>query len=309
MSVVKGISYWRLGLIGGQLGHSLSPRLQRAALQSAGLRGEYRLYAVPPLPEGEAQLRALVEGLRAPPTLRLHGLNVTIPHKQNVLPYLDELTPTARAVGAVNTLYADGSRLIGENTDAQGFWTDFERLWQAGGGGNQPGTALVLGGGGAARAVAYSLISHGWRVVLATRRIEQGERVVRDLKALRLPGSLAVIPLEAARLARWRAARAVINATPVGMSPQTDECPYPPELDLPPQAVVYDLVYNPAETVLLRRARQQGLPAANGLGMLVEQARLAFACWTGITPPAEALWAALRQPQTIPSSQPNGEQE
>jgi shikimate dehydrogenase len=302
MNAAEGVSYWRLGLIGGRLGHSLSPRLQRAALQSAGLQGEYRLYAVPPLPEGEAQLRALVEGLRAPPALRLHGLNVTIPHKQNVLVYLDELTPTARAVGAVNTLYADGSHLIGENTDAAGFWTDFERLWQASGG-SQPDTALLLGGGGAARAAAYALLQHGWRVVLATRRVEQGQQVIRDLKALRLPGRIAAIPLETGSLARWQAVRAVINATPVGMSPQTDECPYPAELELPPRAVVYDLVYNPAETVLLRRARQQGLPAANGLGMLVEQARLAFACWTGITPPAEALWAALRQPPTTPQGE------
>ncbi|GIV62723.1 MAG: shikimate dehydrogenase [Chloroflexota bacterium] len=303
MKAGETIAYWRLGLIGGQLGHSLSPRLQRAALQSAGLRGEYRLYAVPPLPEGEAQLRALVEGLRAPPALRLHGLNVTIPHKQNVLAYLDELTPIARAVGAVNTLYAEGSRLIGENTDAPGFWADFERLWQAAGDGAQPATALVLGGGGAARAVAYALLQHGWRAVLATRRLEQGKQVVRDLKALHLPGTIAAIPLEAARLARMRAVRAVINATPLGMSPHTDECPYPPELALPDEAVVYDLVYNPAETVLLRRARQQGLPAANGLGMLVEQARLAFACWTGITPPGEALWAALRQPNTTPQGE------
>ena len=308
MNAAEGVSYWRLGLIGGRLGHSLSPRLQRAALQSAGLQGEYRLYAVPSLPEGEAQLRALVEGLRAPPPLRLHGLNVTIPHKQNVLAFLDELTPTARAVGAVNTLYADGGRLIGENTDAHGFWLDFERLWQAGGG-DQPAAALLLGGGGAARAAAYTLLARGWRVILATRRAEQGDQVVRDLKALRLPGSIAAIRLDAASLAGWRSARAVINATPLGMSPHTDKCPYPPELDLPPEAVVYDLVYNPAETVLLRRARQQGLPAANGLGMLVEQARLAFACWTGITPPAEALWAALRQPQTSLSDQTHGEKE
>jgi shikimate dehydrogenase len=302
MNGVERTAYWRLGLIGGRLGHSLSPRLQRAALQSAGLQGEYRLYAVPPLPEGEAQLRALVEGLRAPPALRLHGLNVTIPHKQNVLAYLDELTPTARAVGAVNTLYADGSRLIGENTDVQGFWTDFERLWQASGG-RQAGAALVLGGGGAARAVAYALLSRGWRVILAARRAEQSKQVARDLKALRLPGRITAIPLEAASLARCRSANAVINATPVGMSPFTDECPYPDDLPLPGKAVVYDLVYNPAETVLLRRAVQQGLPAANGLGMLVEQARLAFACWTGITPPAEALWAALRQPHTTPQGE------
>jgi len=104
-------------------------------------------------------------------------------------------------------------------------------------------------------------------------------------------------------LERWQNVRAVINATPVGMSPHTEECPYPEEMPLPPQAVVYDLVYNPAETVLLRRARRQGLKAANGLGMLVEQARLAFARWTGYTPSAQNLWQALRQPPAQPSGE------
>jgi shikimate dehydrogenase len=266
------------------------------------LQGEYRLYAVPPLPEGEAQLRALIEGLRAPPALRLHGLNVTIPHKQTVLTYLDELTPTARAVGAVNTLYARGNRLIGENTDAEGFWRDFQRLL-ASAPPVKNTTALLLGGGGAARAVAYMLLLHGWRVVLAARRLEQGVQVVRDLKTLHLPGRIAAIRLDAETLAGWHNVCAVINATPAGMSPHTDECPYPEDIPLPPHSVVYDLVYNPAETVLLRRARQQGLPTANGLGMLVEQARLAFSCWTGITPSAEALWDALSQPTTTPQGE------
>lgn len=302
MNDVERTAYWRLGLIGGRLGHSLSPRLQRAALQSAGLQGEYRLYAVPALPEGEAQLRALMGGLRAPPALRLHGLNVTIPHKQNVLTYLDELTPTARAAGAVNTLYADDSRLIGENTDVQGFWMDFERLLQASGD-TQPAAALVLGGGGAARAVAYALLNHGWRVIVATRRTEQAEQIARHMKALRLPGYITAAPLNTAFLAHLQSVRAVINATPAGMSPFTNESPYPDELALPQNAVVYDLIYNPYETLLLQSARQQGLPAANGLGMLVEQARLAFACWTGITPPAEALWAALPQSNTAPQGE------
>lgn len=300
MSDIQSIAYWRLGLIGGQLGHSLSPRLQRAALREAGLQGEYRLYNVPPLPEGEAQLRALVEGLRAPPALRLHGLNITIPHKQNVLRFLDELTPTAQAVGAVNTLYARGNRLMGDNTDAEGFWADFQRLSGAVAEQRTPAAALLLGGGGAARAVAYMLMLHGWRVVLATRRVEQGAQVARDLKALRLPGRIVTLPLDASVLERWQNVRAVINATPVGMSPHTEDCPYPDEIPLPPQAVVYDLVYNPAETVLLRRARRQGLKAANGLGMLVEQARLAFARWTGYTPSAQTLWEALRQPPAQP---------
>ena len=118
-------SFLRLGLTGWPLGHSLSPKLHSAALQALGLEGEYRLYLVPPLPEGQEQLKTLVKQVRAG---EITGLNVTIPHKQAVLPLVDELTPAARAIGAVNTLYLWDGRLVGDNTDAPGFLADLRRL-------------------------------------------------------------------------------------------------------------------------------------------------------------------------------------
>jgi shikimate dehydrogenase len=127
---------YHLGLIGYPLGHSRSPQLHHAALQALGLDGEYSLFPIPPLPEGAAQIAALIERLRAG---ELHGLNVTIPHKPSVMPHVDVLSDVARAVGAVNTLYMDGQKLVGENTDVPGFLRDLEKLTGAG----QPAAATA----------------------------------------------------------------------------------------------------------------------------------------------------------------------
>ncbi|MEN4010774.1 MAG: shikimate dehydrogenase [Chloroflexota bacterium] len=289
--------FLRLGLTGYPIAHSLSPLLHLAALRAASLPGEYRLYPVPPLPQGEGQLRALLEGLRAPAAIRLHGLNVTIPHKQVVLALLDDLTRTARAVGAVNTLWFADGLLMGENTDVAGFWQDFEQCLRLDGWDAAPAAALLIGAGGAARAVAYALISHGWQVALAARRLPQARRLADDLNHLGLPGEVIPLRLNAGSLANWRHARALINATPLGMAACPQDCPYPSELPLPENALVYDLVYHPPETPLLRRARAQSLRGFNGLGMLIEQARLAFVCWSGFIPPREALWKAIQKPE------------
>ena len=147
---------YQLGLIGYPLGHSLSPTIQQAALQAMCLPGEYRLYPIEPLPQGQSALVRLIERMRRG---ELDGLNVTIPHKPSVVPLLDELTPTAAGIRAVNTIYRDGSRLFGDNTDAPGFLTNLERLEIT-----RPGRALVLGAGGSARSVVYALAKRGWQV-------------------------------------------------------------------------------------------------------------------------------------------------
>ena len=134
--------HYKLGLIGYPLGHSLSPVLHQTALAEAGLSGKYELYPVPPLPEGQQDLEAMLDRLRSG---ELHGLNVTIPHKQSVLPLVDDLSPSAAAMGAVNTLYMRSGQLIGDNTDAPGFWADLSHLPI-----QKAETALVLGAGGAA---------------------------------------------------------------------------------------------------------------------------------------------------------------
>ncbi len=160
---------YALGVTGYPLGHSLSPRLHAAALDDCDLQGEYRLYPIPPLPAGTEALQAILSSIRQG---RLDGLNVTIPHKQAVIPYLDELTPLATRIGAVNTVYRKGEALVGDNTDVPGFLADLQRQLPGAG---IPGSALALGSGGSARAVVYALLSSGWRVTIAARRIEAAQ--------------------------------------------------------------------------------------------------------------------------------------
>ncbi len=269
------MTFWRLGLLGYPLEHSRSPQLHTAALRALGWAGEYRLYPVPPArPQA---LRVWVERLRAG---QLQGLNVTIPHKQAVLPWLDGLTPAAQAIGAANTLFRDAhGRVIGDNTDAAGFWADARRRLPLAAG--PVGRALVLGAGGAARAVVYALSTAGWPVWVLARRVAQAQALAR---ALQPHGVGRIIPRPWDALARlvttpgppWL----IVNATPVGMAPHAGQSPWPAQVPWPPRAAVYDLVYNPRPTRLVQQARAAGLPAVDGLGMLVEQAVRAFVRWT-----------------------------
>jgi len=286
-------SFYRLGLIGFPVEGSLSPLLHTCALHESGLEGEYRLYPTPPQPQGNRDLLALMARIRKG---EIHGLNVTIPHKQSVIPLLDQMTPTAATIGAVNTLYCDGDRLVGDNTDAPGFLTDLKRYFPnyVPASGPQLPQAMVLGAGGAARAVIHALRRAGWSIILAARNREN----VQEL-ASRFPGTIeAVLPLpftgyQLATLSEDGHLSLVVNTTPLGMVPDADTCPWPAGVKLPPDALVYDLVYKPALTKLVQLARADGLIAANGLGMLIEQAALAFEIWTGKTPTRESMWQVL----------------
>lgn len=280
---------YRFGLLGWPLGHSLSPQIHAAALEAAGLSGTYNLFSVPPLPDGAGPLQGIFERFRR---LELHGLNVTIPHKQAVLPMLDGLTKQAEAIGAVNLLYVQGQRWLGDNSDAPALLLDLQRSFALQ---DQVGTALVLGAGGAARAAVYALLQMGWRVYVAARRVEAAWRLVADLAPTATAGGidLQALPLEAAALVMLPACDLLINATPVGMSPLADNTPWPADLPFPAGAYIYDMVYNPAQTLLVRSARAAGHPATNGLGMLVEQAALSFERWTGLAAPRSAMWAAV----------------
>lgn len=277
-----------LGLTGFPLSHSLSPKLHNAALTAAGLEGGYSLFPVDPArPE---VLTALLERVRSG---EIYGLNVTIPHKQSVLPLLDELSETAKAIGAVNTIYRKNGRLIGDNTDAAGFWDDVSSLTA-----NRKSkienhqspitnhrSALVLGAGGSARAVVFALQAHGWNVSVAARRIEQTQALVTEF------GLQAACGLDSP-ISNFEL---LVNTTPLGMTPDTETCAW--NTDFPSGAFVYDLVYNPPETLLIKRARAAGLQASNGLGMLIEQAALAFELWTGYKADRIAMQKSI-QPQT-----------
>ncbi|MDK2981379.1 MAG: shikimate dehydrogenase [Chloroflexota bacterium] len=275
-----------LGLTGYPLAHSLSPRIHQAALDHAHLKGSYKLFPI--APDDLNSLQALLAQVRDG---ELDGLNVTIPHKQHVLPFLDALTPEALAIGAVNTIVCREGKLVGANTDAPGFLADLRQAfprkpWELAGRKH----ALVLGAGGAARAVVYALLSDGWQVTLAARRIAQAQALADDIKDS--GESLAAIALKPDVLQPLvDEVTLLVNCTPLGMHPNEDASPWPQGLALPPLAAVYDLVYNPRETRLVQSACAAGLPAAGGLGMLLAQAALAFEIWTDIAVP-RPVWAA-----------------
>ncbi len=251
---------YKLGLTGYPLEHSLSPGIHEGLLKMAGLAGEYKLYQA----EDENELGNLVAQMREG---KIHGLNVTIPHKQTIMALLDKLTKTAEVIGAVNTVFIEGGQLIGDNTDAAGFLSDLKSsgLWK------ESGTALVLGAGGAARAGVYALKEAGWNVMAAARRVEQAEGL--GVQAIALEAEAIRPHLDNIDL--------IVNATPVGMHPNTNASPWPEGLPFPGKAGVYDMVYNPRETRLTQTAKEAGLKTRTGMGMLEAQARLAFERWTG----------------------------
>jgi shikimate dehydrogenase len=285
------------GLIGYPLSHSISPTLHRAALQEVGLSGDYLLYPIPPLPEGE---KALVNILLQIREGKLDGMNVTIPHKQSVLPFLDDLSPSAKRIGAVNTVYAADGRLVGENTDTPGFMNDLRSKLESlppedrqafqSTRGNQ---ALVLGAGGAARAVVSGLGQMGWRSILCSRRIAQAQRLVEEFLQAGQDYIAAALPLSNASLKTvLDQISLIVQATPVGMWPDLDSNPWPQNLPFPKACVLYDLVYNPPVTAIMEAARKSGIISFNGLGMLIEQAALSFELWTGQIAPRTKMFAA-----------------
>ncbi|MBI3160177.1 MAG: shikimate dehydrogenase [Chloroflexi bacterium] len=279
------------GLTGYPLDHSLSPALHRAALAAAGVAGDYTLFPVRPGQDSESELQRLLGRVRAH---SLHGLNVTLPYKQQICMMLADLTPSAANIGAVNTVFLRSAHLAGENTDAPAFWRDLHA---------DPGFlsargqhALVLGAGGAARAVAYILAANNWRVSIWARRSKQSLELVAALQAAN-PSAVLTVAQEGALESSFQRARVdlIVNATQAGMIPDANGNPWPRGLPLPDGSAVYDLVYNPQQTAILRQAQLQGLPARGGIGMLVEQAALAFELWTGRAADRDAMWTAAME--------------
>ena len=288
----------QLGLIGYPLGHSLSPQIHAAALQSCGLEGDYSLFPI--VPDDQPGLKELLARVRSE---EIFGLNVTIPHKQSVIPLLDNLTPTAHVIGAVNTISMQNGKLIGDNTDAPGFLSDLKEFLTTE---NTEYTekikkekplspmvdkrALILGAGGAARAVVYALVHDGWDVTVASRRIEQAQELVQHYMSSNPSYPLCFTHYA---LLDFPEVTLIVNTTPLGMFPNIAASPWPDNLAFPPNAAVYDLVYNPRETKLVRDTRSIGLPATTGLGMLIEQAALSFEIWTGCRPSRKLLFDSV----------------
>ncbi|HZQ80331.1 MAG TPA: shikimate dehydrogenase [Acidimicrobiia bacterium] len=272
-----------VGVIGDPVSHSLSPALHNSAFEALRLDWVYVAF---PVPRGRG-----ADAVAAIPALGLVGFNVTMPHKEDVAAACDELTPDAAALRSVNTVVArPGGRTLGDSTDGPGFLDALadEDVAVAG----QP--VLVLGAGGAARAVVLALGRAGATVTVAARRPEAAEAaagLAPGARAVAL-GAVAATPGPSAAGAVDPAAFSlVVNATPLGMS-GGDPLPVDPEALHAGQTVV-DLVYHPADTPLLTAARARGAHAVNGLGMLLHQAARSFTLWTAEAAPVDAMRAAV----------------
>ena len=284
---------YRTGLLGWPLGHSVSPAMHNAAFRELGLDGRYDALPTPP--------ERLVETIAGLTAAGYRGVNVTIPHKQAVMPLLDELSPAAQAIGAVNTVVVEANpvsiredptrpaTLRGDNTDWLGFLHPLDaRGFDLAGKG-----ALLLGAGGSARAVVYALLQRGLAHLSIwarnpTRAVELAQH------AQSLAPSLTIHRFTNSPFTISHPPDLIVNTTPLGMWPHVDASPWPADQPIPPHALVYDLVYRPERTRFLHQAEAAGCAVQGGLEMLVVQGAAAFELWTGQKAPLNVMMAAAR---------------
>ena len=282
-----------LGVLGWPVEHSMSPVMHNAAIKAAGLNACYVPFPCPPEALGD-----VIAGLRG---MGFLGANVTIPHKQAVIEHLDGLSEESRFTGSVNTLYWEGDRLMGTTTDAPGAVLNLR----------QAGIELdgkkvaILGTGGAARALAF-VLARGHcagagggqetfrlpELTLLGRDPGKADTLARDIAAESAAGTAVRSGPLAEFAALGTAADLIINCTSAGMTPDVQGCPIDPTL-LEPRQAVYDIVYQPRETVLLREAKRQGCHTVEGIGMLVHQGAASFRIWFGRDPDTDVMFAAL----------------
>ncbi len=273
------------GILGHPVRSSLSPAMHNAAFRALGINAAYVPFPVSPEHFPEVVRALLLAGVS--------GFNLTVPHKIAILPLLADITPEARAIGAVNTVRCENGSMAATNTDAEGFRLSLERdlAWQPAG-----KRVLLLGAGGAARAIAFSLLQAGLgELGIANRTPARAEALAADCRLAQAgakgpaqPGT-TVGALELGATAGW-APDLLVNATSVGMGDGKN----PVELaGLKVREAVLDIVYTPAETPLLAEAARLGIARTNGLGMLLYQGSLAFRFWTGQEAPLEVMRAAL----------------
>ncbi|HEX2622332.1 MAG TPA: shikimate dehydrogenase [Phototrophicaceae bacterium] len=268
----------KVGIIGWPLGHSLSPAMHNAAFRVLGMDWEYDLMAIPP--------DIVRLGLQEPARHGYVGINVTIPHKQAVMAYV-RADETALAIGAVNTIdFRDNS---GTNTDVIGLIEDLLAH-------NIPlkgSRVLILGAGGAARAAVYGLAAQGAQITVVNRTLETAQAMVASMSLtnLKLSTSVQVMTLDEGV---EHPIDLIINCTSAGMYPKVDDSPWVDGVPFPKQVVLYDMVYRPARTRLMMQAEAEGGQAISGPGMLVRQGAAAFKKWTGVEPPIEVMFEAIR---------------
>lgn len=269
------------GLLGNPVEHSLSPAIHNAAFQTLGLNFVYLAFKV-------EDLEGAVRGIRALGNLR--GFSVTIPHKVAVMPFLDEVEQTARHIGSVNTILVDEGKLTGYNTDASGAL----RALQNGGVSLKGQQVLMVGTGGAARAIAFALATTKDIGGLILLGIDEKERLAlaEDLRD-RTKLNVEYGPLTDQTLRSGiKNAQVLIHCTPIGMYPKVEETCIPSSL-LSPHLTVMDIVYNPLETRLLREAKAAGCRTIRGLEMFLHQAVAQFELWTGQAAPVDVMRSVL----------------
>lgn len=258
-------------LLGEPVEHSLSPVMQNAAFRAKGLDWEYELRLTP-----RAQLGAAMQRLREPDCV---GANITVPHKQAALQFIDELTEQAKKIGAINTVVKRGGKLLGENTDAYGFVQALrESSVELNG-----ARAVILGAGGAARAAAFALAEqNAARITIINRTEARAQQLAHDLGSY-----YTKLLIEVNSIAALATAHLVVNATSLGMWPHENESPL--RWTFPRGAAAIDLVYRPLQTKFLREAERAGARPISGIIMLVHQGAAAFQWWTNQSAPVELM--------------------
>lgn len=277
----------KYGVIGYPLSHSLSPHMHNGAFKTLAIDAIYEKYQISP-EEFNVSIKRLKKGNFA-------GLNVTIPYKSRIIEYLDDIDPDAEAVGAVNTVIKKNHIWKGYNTDIAGFISPLLKIKQ------KISKCLLLGSGGASRAVIYSLGKYlkPEQIIIAGRNQAKAEKLCSHLQILVNPTRLGYLQLDKVS-GESIDYDLIVNATPLGTFPAVKESPIPGLKHLKPGAIVYDLVYNPKETRLLRDAQKIGVEVItiNGLEMLLKQAAHSFKIWTGREMPLgvvrESLLTALK---------------
>jgi shikimate dehydrogenase len=273
----------RCYLIGYPVEHSMSALMQNAAFEELGLGYHYELKSVRP----EALGRFTADEMRGE---AVRGANVTIPYKVSIMRHLDEVDPEAAAIGAVNTIVNEGGGLNGYNTDGKGAMRALEEAY----GDLRGAKAVVIGAGGAARAIGRHLSTLVDELSILNRTASRAESLASDLKSL--PGcNASVTPVALTRenlKSRLVEADVLINATPLGMTPDTDKSPVDSDL-LHPGLLVFDTVYNPLKTRLLRDAEEMGARTLTGAKMLAYQGAASFELWTGVKAPEELMFEVV----------------
>jgi shikimate dehydrogenase len=278
------------GIFGHPLSHTLSPAMHEAAFHELGIDAHYIVLEL--IPEAFKKLMARASALS------LSGFNVTVPYKETVMKYLDKVRPEARAIGAVNTVFKQGKRWVGTNTDMEGF---LMALTKDGGFRPSGKKAVILGAGGAARAVVYGLSREGIReILIADCFPEKARKIAHDMKKIFKPVRYCAAPAGTSEVKEaLQKADVIINATPIGLKPQDPRLV--PEGWIPEgrvkKVLFMDLIYNPAMTPFLRAAKKKGHGTLNGLGMLLYQGARALEHWTGKKAPVRVMRRALLQAQ------------